>query len=87
MLDDQLRNHRKKLEKAINEALTDSPHVAKVIREIREDGFDVFLIIEATVGFSQRQEVAEEVRQLPAVRLELTTKDEDFLKSLKIRPN
>ncbi|MEJ2077304.1 MAG: hypothetical protein P8020_18260 [Acidobacteriota bacterium] len=86
MLDDELKDHRKELEAAINEALTDSPQVGHIIRHIREKGYDVFLIIEATVGFSRRQDALETIHELPAAHLELTTQDERFLRSLKIRP-
>lgn len=86
-MDDELRHHRKALEAAINEALTDSPEVGEIIRKIRGEGFDVFLIIEATVGFSRRdEEIGEAPQGLPAARLELTTQDERFLRSLKISP-
>lgn len=87
MLDDELKDHRKRLEAAINEALTDSVRVSKIIQEIREEGFDVFLIIEATVGFSRRSDETAPSRQLPAAQLELTTQDERFLRSLKIDPD
>ena len=87
MLDDELKDHRKRLEAAINEALTDSARVGEIIQEIRNEGFDVFLIIEATVGFSRRSEETAAPRQLPAAQLELTTQDERFLRSLKINPD
>ncbi len=86
MLDDELKDHRKELEAAINEALTESPEVGQVIHAIREKGYDVFIIIEATVGFSRRDEGPFESLRLPAARLELTTQDESFLRSLKIKP-
>ncbi|MFZ0430906.1 MAG: hypothetical protein WAO20_22520 [Acidobacteriota bacterium] len=86
MLDDELKDHRKELEAAINEALTDSEQVSHIIRHIREKGYDVFLIIEATVGFSKREDSVETLQELPAAHLELTTQDERFLRSLKIRP-
>jgi hypothetical protein len=87
MTDDELKDHRKKLEAAINQALSDSPRVGEIIHRIREEGYDVFLIIEATVGFSSRGEGEEPVPQLPSARLELTTQDERFLRSLKISPD
>ena len=86
MLDDELKEHRKQLEAAINHALTDSPQVSEIIHEIRQNGYDVFLIIEATVGFSRRKGDTVTEEQLPAARLELTTQDERFLRSLKIKP-
>jgi hypothetical protein len=86
MLDDELKQHRKQLEAAINGALTESPQVSEIIHEIRKHGYDVFLIIEATVGFSRKKGEETEEERLPAARLELTTQDERFLRSLKIRP-
>ena len=80
----ELKEHRKKLEVAINESLTESPPINAAIQAIREVGYDVFLIIEATIGFNRREEVTSTQKQLPAIRLELTTHDEKFLKSLKI---
>lgn len=86
MLDEELRRHRKTLERAINEALTASPEITGAIRKIRETGFDVFLIIEATIGFN-RQDGAEPKALAPrALKLELTSQDEKFLRSLKISP-
>lgn len=83
---DELKDHRRQLEAAINAALTESPQVLAIIQDIREKGFDVFLIIEATVGFSRRKERSAEPGDFPATRLELTTQDETFLRSLKISP-
>ena len=85
MLEDELKNQRKQLEHAINEALTDSPPVSEAIQKIRSRGYDVFLIIEATIGLSRTQGGASE-KALTSTRLELTTQDERFLRSLKISP-
>ena len=85
MLDDELKEQRKQLELAINEALTDSLSVSEVIQEIRSRGYDVFLIIEATIGLSRSKDDGEE-ESITAARLELTTQDESFLRSLKISP-
>lgn len=86
MTDDELRDHRKQLEAAINDALADSPQVGAIIDHIRERGYDVFLIIEATVGFSRRHDSDGERRQVSATKLELTTQDERFLRDLRISP-
>lgn len=88
MLDDELKEHRKELEVAIHEALTNSPQINAAIETIRERGYDVFLIIEATIGFNPREETASRSGKTgPTVRLELTTQDEKFLRSLKISPD
>ena len=82
----ELKEHRKKLEAAINDSLTNSPRINAAIEAIRDVGYDVFLIIEATIGFNPRDETSSAPKQLPAIQLELTTQDEKFLKSLKIAP-
>ena len=86
MLDDELKDHRKQLEVAINDALTDSLPVSEVIQRIRKSGYDVFLIIEATIGLSRSKPGDKKELPLAAARLELTTQDERFLRSLKISP-
>ena len=80
---EELKSHRKKLEKAFNQALTESPPINAAIESIREVGYDVFLIVEATIGFNRREESSSTPKQ-PAVRLKLSSHDEKFLKSLKI---
>jgi len=80
---EELKGHRKKLEIAINQALTKSPPINAAIESIRKVGYDVFLIVEATIGFNRRGETSSPPKQ-PAVRLKLSTHDEKFLKSLKI---
>ena len=81
MRTDQLKKYRKNLEMAINEVLTDSPKLNKAIEKIRDDGFDVVLMIEATLGFNRCvEESAEEVQE----NLSLTRQDRSFLKKLRI---
>jgi hypothetical protein len=41
---------------AINESLSDSDRIAEAIGEIKRAGYDVFLILEATIGFNKREE-------------------------------
>lgn len=39
---------------AINESLSDSDRIAEAIGEIKKSGYDVFLVLEATIGFNKR---------------------------------
>ena len=87
MLDDELKDQRKQLELAINEALTDSLPVSEAIQKIRSQGYDVFLIIEATIGMSRTKGDGQENESITSACLELTTQDERFLRSLKISPD
>ena len=45
---------------AINESLSDSDRIAGAIGEIKRAGYDVFLVLEATIGFNKRDEDEEE---------------------------
>jgi hypothetical protein len=79
---------------AINESLSDSERIAEAIGEIRSAGFDVFLVLEATIGFNKRNEELEggilEAEGAPAVhasddsQMVWTSQDHKFLKALKI---
>ncbi|MFB3903833.1 MAG: hypothetical protein ACE15E_10300 [Acidobacteriota bacterium] len=84
MLNEQLKGYRKKVEAAINRALTDSPEINEAIQKIREEGYDVFLIVEATIGFNRKEEDGASKRG--SIRLDLTSQDEKFLRMLKISP-
>lgn len=84
MLNEQLKGYRKKVEAAINRALTDSPEINAAIQKIRDEGYDVFLIVEATIGFNRKDEDAPS--KTDAIRLDLTNQDEKFLRALKISP-
>ncbi len=84
MLNEQLKGYRKKVEAAINRALSDSPEINEAIQKIREEGYDVFLIVEATIGFNRKEE--DGAPKSESIRLDLSTQDEKFLRMLKISP-
>lgn len=77
-LDDRLKELMKELAASINESISESDRIAEAILNIKEAGYDVFLVLEAAVGFQKRG--AEE-----SDRLEITTQDRRFLRSLKVR--
>jgi hypothetical protein len=82
----------KELEGAISDSLSTSSRVAEVIAKINEEGFDAFLILEASVGLS-RQKGEERIRsELVGTRAanaevasQMNAQDVNFLKSLCIR--
>lgn len=89
-MDQQLKNMMKELGEAINTSLSDSDEIAEVISRIRSSGYDVFLVLEATIGFNERD--ADDVRpkrvvglQQSTSALKVTSQDVKFLKSLRIR--
>jgi hypothetical protein len=92
-MDDDLKQLMKELGMAINESLSESEPISDAIANIRGAGYDVFLVLEATIGFNKRPDSEDDgdaknepVRfsQLPAGELELTPRDAEFLKLLRI---
>ncbi|HEU0123662.1 MAG TPA: hypothetical protein VFQ91_24240 [Bryobacteraceae bacterium] len=59
-MDDRLKELMQDLGNAINESLSDSDRIAEAIGEIKRAGYDVFLVLEATIGFNKREEGAED---------------------------
>lgn len=89
-VDQQLQKLMKQLGEAINESLSDSEQIAEVIGKIKAGGYDVFLVLEATIGFNRRDEEPEEPKRPSLVRsakdpdLRMNAQDVKFLKSLRI---
>lgn len=91
-LDDRLKELMQELGNAINESLSDSDRIAGAIGEIKRAGYDVFLVLEATIGFNKRDEneADDATDGTGAVHVEsngkisLTSQDQKFLRALKI---
>jgi hypothetical protein len=83
----EIKRLMKHLGESINETLAESPRINERIQEIRDAGYEVFLVIEAKIGFSRKDRCDGEIAT-PAlaepVRLQITSEDAKFLKSLKI---
>jgi len=52
-VDQQLKQLMKELGEAINESLADSDQISEVVSKIKEGGYDIFLVLEATIGVSK----------------------------------
>jgi hypothetical protein len=88
-LDDNLKQLMKELGAAINDTLSNSEKISEAIARIRSSGYDVFLVLEATIGFNKRSEEPSTDsafgRDYDAeAKLNITSQDVKFLKSLKI---
>jgi hypothetical protein len=91
-VEEKLKDLMQELGNAINESLSDSDRIAAAIGEIKRAGYDVFLVLEATIGFNKREDSEEEaeVETEPKRRFEtngkikLTSQDQKFLRALKI---
>ncbi|MGQ9633273.1 MAG: hypothetical protein ACUVXB_03415 [Bryobacteraceae bacterium] len=96
-MDDQLKDLMRELGNAINESLSESERISAVIEEIKEAGYEVFLVLEATIGFNKcessraaessegggEQEPCEPERS-GASKIRWTSHDQKFLRALKI---
>jgi len=89
-LDENFKRLIKELGNAINESLSDSDKIAEAMGRIRAAGYDLFLVLEVTIGFNKRgeanlvhrQKLSTESLQDPEFRL--TNQDTEFLRALKI---
>jgi hypothetical protein len=74
-----------KLGHAINESLAESESIEEALGEIQREGYDVFLVLEATIGFDKKsEEDAESTGQSDSVSKPFSDQDHAFLKALKI---
>jgi hypothetical protein len=85
-LNQKVKNLIQKLGEAIHESVSESEDIAGVVKNIREQGFDVLLMLEATIGLNEVETEDEEVTESveedengPFTRNDLT-----FLRSLRI---
>jgi hypothetical protein len=86
-LDDKLKGLIKELGTAINDALSQSPEISEAIQNVRDAGYDVYLVLEATIGFNKRAAengAAPEPSEASDAKLKVTSQDLKFLRSLKI---
>jgi len=59
-VDEPLKHLMQELGNAINDSLSESDRIAEAIGEIKRAGYDVFLVLEATIGFNRRDDSADE---------------------------
>jgi hypothetical protein len=85
-VDQKLERLMKQLGDAINDSISDSEQIAEVISRIKTGGYDIFIVLEATVGFNKRE--AEHPLATPSRQgepeLRISPQDASFLKSLRI---
>ena len=99
-MEEPLKHLMQELGNAINDSLSESDRIAEAIGEIKRAGYDVFLVLEATIGFNRRDENAgpeDEDAEVEvaddstpkrtfesAGKIKFTTQDHRFLRALKI---
>jgi len=89
-VDQQLKQLMKELGEAINESLADSDQIAEVVSRIKDGGYDIFLVLEATIGVSRPGDKTEDKTSMVTTlssnpELKVSDQDLKFLKSLRIK--
>ena len=89
--EDKLRSLVRNLEKSIERAIASSPQVEECLARIRAEGYEVSLVLQATLAFARRGQIDQKrVEELAGVSgqtasfLGMTPLDKKFLRSLKI---
>ena len=98
-VEEPLKHLMQELGNAINDSLSESDRIAEAIGEIKRAGYDVFLVLEATIGFNRRDENEEEEDETVETteeqpkpprtfettgKIKFTSQDHRFLRALKI---
>ncbi len=89
-VDQHLKQLMKELGEAINESLADSEQIAEVVSKIKDGGYDIFLVLEATIGVSKPGEKSSDKTSLVTTltsnpEFKISEQDLKFLKSLRIK--
>ena len=89
-MNSKLRSLIQKLGEAIHETVADSEHIAGVVHSIRAEGFDVLVMLEATIGLNEIDTEASEPLGAQETSTgegsgPFTAQDVHFLQSLRIR--
>ena len=80
----QLRDLIQQLGEAIHDSVLESEQIAGVVQSIRQQGFDVMLMLEATIGLNDVSDKAESDDATEEDGSQFTPHDLNFLKSLRI---
>ncbi|HVJ09585.1 MAG TPA: hypothetical protein VM554_14500 [Acidisarcina sp.] len=82
-MNQRLQSLIQQLGEAIHESVAESPQIAGVVQDIRKQGFDVLLMLEATIGLNEVEEepagATGDERGEP-----FSPQDVSFLRSLRI---
>jgi hypothetical protein len=97
-INDDLREMLKELGQAINESISGSGRVHDSVQKIRDEGYNLYMVLDAKVGVNKRERVTRSRRAVASAEPEEATgtneraafrinlKDLRFLKSLGIDP-
>jgi hypothetical protein len=94
-VDDQIKQLLKDLGSAINESISNSEDVNRHIQEIREHGYDLYVVLDATIGLNRQDGDESDEAVIPAepvqidekqIQFRINVNDLSLLRSLGIDP-
>lgn len=82
----KIRNLIEQLGEAIHDTVSESDQIAGVVRDIRAEGFEVMLMLEATIGLNEAEmDTPEKEDSGDPASGPFTAQDLNFLRSLRIQ--
>jgi hypothetical protein len=91
-VDDKIRQLLQELGTAINESISGSEDVNRHIQKIRDEGYDLYVVLDATIGLNKQEpDSADETAVVPAeppreVQFRINVNDLAMLRALGIDP-
>src|SRR5713226_7739009 len=92
-VDDKIKQLLRELGNAINESISGSDDVNQHIQKIRDEGYNLYVVLDATIGLNRTDDEAETTTEVaPArvdeknVRFRININDLALLRSLGIDP-
>lgn len=85
-VDDRIKQLLRDLGTAINESISGSDDVSRQIQRIRDEGYDLYVVLDATIGLN-RNDGDEDGEAVPATSTELALREEPREESVQFRIN
>jgi hypothetical protein len=93
-VDDKIKQLLQDLGTAINESISGSEDVNRHIQQIRDEGYDLYVVLDATIGLNKQgaeEEVGDDTHPVPAVppkevQFRINVNDLALLRAIGIDP-
>jgi hypothetical protein len=90
-VDDKIRQLLQELGTAINESISGSEDVNRHIQKIRDEGYDLYVVLDATIGLNKQEPDTDEEAVVPAtplkeVQFRINVNDLAMLRAIGIDP-
>lgn len=89
-MDDRIRELLQQLGTAINDSISGSDDVNRHIQQIRDEGYDLYVVLDATIGLNKQDEEGEDgvaVAEPPKeVQFRINVNDLAMLRAIGIDP-